>query len=117
MARLLVVTLLFFGISAIAETGEVKGVVEYVRIHDGEVHPSWSPPVFWFTLKGVAEVGECGTWKGRALFAMDSSEAYSMALSAHMAGKEIGVHYDDSKRAAASHYCKATYITVGSPVL
>lgn len=109
--------ILLISAPVLAGSGSKSGVVEYIRTHDGSIHSGWEAPIFWFTLAGVTSAGSCGTWNGRVLFVMDSDHAYSMILAAHMAGKEIGLRYDDAHRASASNYCKATYITLGSPVL
>ncbi|MEC4729049.1 hypothetical protein HWQ46_26405 [Shewanella sp. D64] len=109
--------ILLISTPALAKAGSKSGVVEYIRTHDGSIHTSWEAPIFWFTLAGVTSAGSCGTWNGRVLFVMDTDHAYSMILAAHMAGKDVGLRYDDEKRAQSSTYCKATFITLGSPVL
>ncbi len=100
-----------------AATGFVKGKVQYIRVHDTEVHTSvWSPPSFWFTLEASGSAGDCGKWNGNIGFAMDTEQAYSMVLGAFMAGKEIAVRYDDSLRISENNgWCKATNVTIGDP--
>ncbi len=97
--------------------GIVTGKIEYIRVHDGEVHPPWKPPIFWFTLKNVATAGACKQWSksGTVLFVMDTDQAYSMILSAYMADKEIAVRYDESLKALDANWCKASFITIGNP--
>jgi hypothetical protein len=117
MKCILTVLILLLSCPALAGAGSQSGVVEYIRTHDGSIHTGWEVPIFWFTLAGVTSAGSCGTWNGRVLFVMDTDHAYSMILAAHMAGKEIGLRYDDGQRAPSSNYCKATHITLGSPIL
>jgi hypothetical protein len=95
-----------------AATGFVKGTVEWVRIHDATVIPSWSPPRFWFSLNGVTSAGGCPAWVGgRVLFVSESKEAYNAVLIAQMTGKEIAVYWDDAQTV---FWCRAGYITVGN---
>ncbi|MFN3018212.1 hypothetical protein ACK1CN_19855 [Vibrio coralliilyticus] len=112
---LILLPLLFVSIPASAEKGFVKGEIEYIRTHDGDAIPSWKPPAFWFTLKGVDKAGTCNRWasSNTVLFAATDSSAYSMILGAFMAGKEVSVSFDDSVE--YSSYCKARYITLGNP--
>ncbi|WP_281630332.1 hypothetical protein [Vibrio sp. St2] len=112
---LILLPLLFASISANAERGFVKGEIEYIRTHDGDAIPSWKPPAFWFTLKGVDKAGECYVRpsSNTVLFAATDSSAYSMILGAFMAGKEVSVSFDDSVKYADN--CKARYITLGNP--
>ena len=98
-----------------AASGYVKGQVEYIRIHDKAAHgSSWTPPIFWFTLKGVTSAGNCTLFDGEVLFVMDTAEAYSMIMGAFMANKEVSVRYDDQIH-ASRNYCKATFATIGNP--
>ncbi|NOH54423.1 hypothetical protein F0266_15895 [Vibrio coralliilyticus] len=114
---LILLPLLFASISANAERGFVKGEIEYIRTHDGGEIPSWRPPAFWFTLKGVDKAGACNLWthSNTVLFVATDSSAYSMILGAFMAGKEVSLSFDDSVE--YSSYCKARYITLGNPPL
>ena len=52
---------------SIADSGHLKGKVEYLRVHDAE-NQSWVPPVFWFSIEGVSAAGSCGLWQGRPIF-------------------------------------------------
>lgn len=93
----------------------VSGEIEYVRTHDGDAHPTWRPPRFWFTLKGVTKAGSCPTWySDTVLFVSKDTAAYSLILSAYMAGKPVAVAYDDSL-IFGNHWCMARYITLGDP--
>ncbi|MCM5509577.1 MULTISPECIES: hypothetical protein [Vibrio] len=116
---LILLPLLFVSIPASAEKGFVKGEIEYIRTHDGDVISSWRPPAFWFTLKGVDKAGTCSIWtpSNTVLFAATDSSAYSMILGAFMAGKEVSVSFDDSVKYSGSGHCKARYITLGNPPL
>ncbi|MDC5855190.1 hypothetical protein [Vibrio europaeus] len=100
--------------TALASIKFVSGEIEYVRTHDGDAQPTWRPPVFWFTLQGVAEAGSCPTWSGSVLFASRDSAAYSMILGAFMANKPVAVAYDDTLRFGGG-WCVASYITLGNP--
>ncbi len=113
--RFLFSILMFVSAYSFSAQGTVKGKIEYVRIHDGNVHALWKPPTFWFTLQGVSSAGSCGTWNGNVLFVMDSEQAYSMILAAYMADKEISVHYIDTIPAQDGRFCKATQATMGDP--
>ena len=105
----------FFTGTAYAETGIVSGAIKHIRIHDGVAHTSsWTPPIFWFSLEGVASAGQCKKYNGSVLFVMDTDQAYSMIMAAFMAGKEVSLRYDE-ELVAASTYCKATYVTIGNP--
>lgn len=105
----------FFAAPTLAEIHFVSGEVEFIRTHDGDAHPTWRPPNFWFSLKGVTKAGSCPTWKSDTLlFVSKDSAAYSMLLSAYMAGKPVAVAYDDSLR-FNGHWCIARYITLGNP--
>ncbi len=115
MIRFSVLLSFFLANTAFAVTGFVKGSVQYVRVHDGDIYTTWKPPKFWFTLNGVTSAGSCPTWHGNILFSMESDTAYSMVLAAQMASKEIAVHYDDSKLHTDGNYCKGVYVTSGNP--
>ena len=79
------------------------------------IHSSnWAPPIFWLTIEGVTSAGGCKKYANNVLFVMDTEQAYSMAMAAFMAEKEVALRYDDAIL-APSTYCKATYMTVGNP--
>ncbi len=111
---LLVLSVLLASFS-VAEIGHLKGKVQNIRIHDGNVHQGWTPPVFWFTLKGVSSAGKCKLWNGNVLFVMETEAAYSLILATQMADKEIAIRYDDTVLNSGQYWCKATYITTGNP--
>ena len=113
MRKLLFLSILLFSVSTYAASGFVKGKIKYIRIHDPSAHAVWTPPKFWFTLEGVESVGNCPVWEGHILFYMDTKEAYSMVLGAHMANKEIAVAYEDTM--IKNYACIGKYITVGEP--
>jgi hypothetical protein len=93
--------------------GMVLGKIEYVRIHDGVVIPSWDPPIFWFTLTGVTNSGSCPGWvAGRTIFAGRTKEMLAMLLTARMTGTEVAVYYSD---ALLNGFCRAAYVTIGDP--
>ncbi|MEZ8822881.1 hypothetical protein AB6E04_00885 [Vibrio amylolyticus] len=115
MKKCVVLVLILFTAFVNAETGYLKGKIEYVRIHDKSIHTSvWMPPVFWFTLEGVNKAGTCPIWGENVLFVMDTEQAYSMVIAAYMAEKEVSIRFDDSLL-NPSKFCKATYMTLGSP--
>jgi hypothetical protein len=97
-----------------AADGFVKGTVEFMRLHDGTVNPTWTPPRFWFALTGVLTAGVCpATWNARIVFVGDSKEAYLTVLGAFMTGREVAVYFDDTLLANGS--CRAAAITLGDP--
>jgi hypothetical protein len=94
--------------------GMILGRVEYVRVHDGETHPGWESPMFWFTLTGVSNLGSCPVWVGgRTLIAARSKEMLAQILSAQLLDKEVAVFYSDQVLLAG--YCRARYVTTGNP--
>gem|GEM_PF-1532545 len=120
MKKFIPICLAIFGIMGVnnstnAATGFVKGKVELIRTHDPQQQPSWKPPAFWFTLKGVSKAGACPKWaEGKVLFVAQDSQAFSLVSDALSSGKEIAVAYDDALLANGG-YCAAGYITIGSP--
>lgn len=66
MKKLILICLVIAGIFASsfanAQTGFVKGKVEFIRTHNASQDSGWSPPTFWFTLKGVSKAGSCPKW-------------------------------------------------------
>lgn len=109
----LLILSIFFTLNVHAESGHKQGTVKNIRVHDKAEYPTWAPPLFWFTLEGVLSAGTCKTYKGNVLFVMDSQSSFSIILAADMAGREIAVHYDDTKLNVENHWCKATYVTTG----
>jgi hypothetical protein len=109
--------LLLVSFVSFAESGYRKGTVEYVRVHGAAEHSAWAPPIFWFTLDGVASAGSCKAYHGNVLFVMDSQAALSLVLAAEMSGREISVRYDDAILNVEDYWCKATYVTIGDPAL
>lgn len=95
-----------------ADIGYVKGKVKNARIHSADLE-NWEPPLFWFTLDGVAGAGKCPTWHGDVLFVGDSSQAMSFVLATYTSGKELAVRYDDSLK--INGWCTAVYATLGGP--
>jgi len=114
MKKIITGVLVLFLLSSIAyaETGFVKGKIEYMRVHNKQL-VGWKPPLFWFTLVGVTSAGSCDVWQGNVLFVGDSNQMNSMVLTAYMAEKEITVAYNDAD--LITSMCKAGYITVGNP--
>ncbi|MEI7796563.1 MAG: hypothetical protein WCI06_08005 [Methylococcaceae bacterium] len=105
---------IFAGSSAHAVNGTVKGKVEFIRTHDATQIPRWSPPAFWFTLKGVSKAGACPKWvEGKVLFVAKDRQAFDLVLAALNSGKEVAVAFNDE--VLASGWCASSYITVGSP--
>jgi len=100
-------------LNCVAGSGFVKGQVEFVRTHDATFNPTWAPPRFWFTLKGVSQAANCATWNNSVLFAMNDKQALSMILAAQASGQEVAVAYDDAM--LSNGWCAGNYITIGSP--
>ncbi|WP_096087868.1 hypothetical protein [Agaribacterium haliotis] len=95
-----------------ANAGKLKGKVEYIRIHDAE-NASWVPPIFWFSVEGVTNAGNCGLWQGRPIFVGNSSEMLSILLAAQMADREISFQWDDA--VLTNGKCRVGYVTTGNP--
>lgn len=96
--------------------GIVKGKVEFIRTHDATAIPSWSPPLFWFTLKGVTSAGTCKKWvDGKILFAAKDTQTLNLVMAAIQTNKEIAVSFKESNL-QADGYCTINYITIGNPV-
>lgn len=93
--------------------GIVSGNVEFVRTHNATALPSWSPPSFWFTLKGVANAGSCPKWNGKVLFVAKDAQALELVIAAIQSNQQIAVAFDDHK--LINSYCSADYITIGNP--
>lgn len=97
-----------------AASGIVKGQVEFVRTHDAAQMPEWTPPQFWFSLKGSPPAGNCQKWvNGAALFVMNDKQALSIILAAQASGQEIAVAFDDTR--VLHGLCAPKYITIGNP--
>ncbi|HSI50815.1 MAG TPA: hypothetical protein VLA61_21320 [Ideonella sp.] len=97
-----------------AATGVVRGQVEFIRTHDAAQNPSWAPPMFWFTIKGVSAAGSCQRFGGgNVLFLMSDKQAFSLAVAAQMSGLELAVTFDDTH--LTNGFCVASYITTGNP--
>jgi hypothetical protein len=120
MKKLIAVCLAITGIFASdfanAQTGIVKGKVEFIRTHDASQQGDvWTPPIFWFTLKGVSKAGACPKWvEGKVLFVAKDTLAFNLVSAALNSGKEIAVAFDDTILHGNS-WCASSYITVGSP--
>jgi hypothetical protein len=115
IAVCLVITGIFAGSSANAQTGFVKGKVEFIRTHDASQIPVWSPPAFWFTLKGVSKAGACPKFgDGKILFVAQDKQAFDLISAALNGGKEIAVAFNDTVL-ANDGWCASSYITIGSP--
>lgn len=74
-----------------ANAGRVKGEIEYIRVHEeGHSNGNWSPPIFWFSLKGVNNAGDCPVWSGSntILFVAKGEMFYSMLLAAQAQDKK-----------------------------
>ena len=104
----------FVATQSLAATGFVKGQVEFVRTHDGALHPAWAPPKFWFSLKGVTQAGSCPTWvNGSVLIVADDKQTLALVLMAQGSGSEIAVGFDDTY--LVNGLCHAQYVTSGNP--
>jgi|APCry1669188970_1035186.scaffolds.fasta_scaffold18293_4 hypothetical protein len=115
IAVCLAITGIFASSFANAQTGFVKGKVEFIRTHDpAQQTEAWAPPLFWFTLKGVSKAGACPKWvEGKVLFVAKDRQAFDLVLAALNSGKEVAVAFNDE--VLASGWCASSYITVGSP--
>ena len=98
-----------------ANSYQISGEVDFVRIHNAAFLPQWAPPRFSFTLVGVTSAGNCPSWgpEKKIVLVGETKEDYAMVLSAFSAGKKLAVNADDG--ALVSGFCRANYITVGNP--
>jgi len=98
---------------AMAET-PVAGQVNLVRTHDGNSIPSWPAPMFWFTLKGVTAVENCGKFNnGEVLFVGRDQQTMLLALMALGKGLNLSVVVDAGD--TANGFCVAKHVTVSKP--
>ncbi len=105
----------FIATQSLAATGFVKGQVEFVRTHDAAFSPGWSPPKFWFSLKGVTQAGTCPKWvNGSVLIVSDDKQTLALVLMAQGSGSEVAVGFDDAY--LVNGLCHAAqYVTIGNP--
>lgn len=119
MKKLIFLKALFFvfiNCNVFAAAGHVKGTVQYIRVHNGDIYTDWKPPIFWFTLNGVTSAGSCPRWNGNILLVAKSEMEFSLILAAQASGKEIAARFDDTARMTHSNsWCVATHITSGNP--
>ncbi len=110
------IVLSLFGGTVFAHAGSAKGKIELIRTHYPG-NAAWTPPKFWFTLKGVksSDAGGCREWDtGTVLFAGETSEMYSTVMANYLAKQEIAVAYDMTEQ-GEGEFCRAIHITMGNP--
>ena len=117
MLALGIATAFGWATASVAAPQAAKGQVEFVRTHDATAYPEWTPPLFWFSLKGVTSppLGTCGVHLGRVLFVGRDKAALSMVLTAQAAGHEIAVYVEDGAP-PVNGWCAMSYLTIGNPV-
>jgi len=114
IAVCLVITGIFASNFANASEGFVKGKVEFIRTHDASQYQDWSPPTFWFTLKGVSKAGACPKWvEGKVVLVAKDTQAFNLVSAALNSGKEIAVSYDDT--VLINGWCAVNSVAIGSP--
>jgi hypothetical protein len=92
-----------------------KGLVDLVRTHDAEGIPGWEPPKFWFTLKGVTGVQNCGKFSnGSVLFV--AREVQTLALIMTALRQNLEVRVDVDPQYTANGWCIAKHVTIGASV-
>lgn len=97
-----------------AET-QVTGQVNMMRTHDGAAISSWTPPSFWFTLKGLTAVESCGKFtNGEVLFVGRDFQMLAMVMAALSKGLTVTVNVDAME--TANGFCVARHVTVSKPV-
>ena len=100
-----------------AAQGAVKGQIQYIRTHDAGTNPTWAPPRFWFTLKGVSVAGTCHTFDGgngvAVLFEGNDRQELALVMAAQASGQEIEATFDDT--ILVNGYCSVLYVTSGNP--
>ena len=89
--------------------GEIRSKVLEIRTHDAQSHPTWNPPVFWFSLENVKQLGNCGRNGEQILFVGNDKQMLGMVLAAQASGMDIVVAYDDT--VTQNGFCKALYVT------
>ena len=91
----------------------VKGQVEYIRTHDPAQFPTWTPPRFWFSLKGITSVGTCAKFGTSVLLVANDKQELAFVLTAQASGQEIEAYLDDT--VLTNGFCTAAYVTIGNP--
>jgi hypothetical protein len=99
-----------------ASSAIVVGNVSAVRTHDATAQPTWAPPLYWVTLKGVTSAGKCSLFgaTGEVLFVGADMQSMVMALTAQAKGFQLSVAYNDADN--INGYCRIQYLTIGNPV-
>jgi hypothetical protein len=88
---------------------EIRSKVLDVRTHEAQSHPTWSPPVFWFSLENIKQLGNCGRNAEQILFVGNDKQMLAMVLAAQLSGLDIVVAYDDT--VTQNGFCKALHVT------
>ncbi|WP_377160378.1 hypothetical protein ACFJIX_12360 [Roseateles sp. UC29_93] len=99
--------------AAKAET-QITGQVDLMRTHDAVAIPGWPAPMFWFTLKGVTAVENCGKFSnGQVLFVGRDLQMMAFVMSALGKGLTLNVNIDAPE--TANGFCVARHVTVSKP--
>lgn len=88
---------------------EIQGKVAEVRTHDATAHPTWAPPSFWFSLKGVTQAGSCGHME-RVLFVGNDKQMLTVIVAAQLSGANLLISYDDT--VISNGFCKVLHATI-----
>jgi hypothetical protein len=84
--------------------------IEMVRDHADDL---WGETSDYLTLTSSATAGNCKTSGGKVVVRIPSSEerSFSIALAAQLAGKEVQVSVDDTRKDSGG-YCIIRYINI-----
>lgn len=107
-----IICLAMVAISANAATFNYTGEVALLRSHDIGLGLNSD----WIALKGFGSAGICGiSDEGYVVLRIKDDDhgkrQFSLALSAFMSGKQVGVNVDDTLK-DASGYCFLRYINL-----
>lgn len=97
-----------------AAEATVTGQVDLMRTHDAVSIPGWPSPIFWFTLKNVTAVENCGKFSnGQVLFVGRDIQMMAFVMSALSKGMNVTVNIDPLE--TANGFCVARHVTVSKP--
>ncbi len=106
---------LFSVSSAVLAETTVTGQVDLMRTHDASSIPGWPAPMFWFTLKGITAVENCGKFSnGQVLFVGRDLQMMAFVMSALGKGLTLSVNIDAPE--TANGFCVARHVTVSKPI-
>lgn len=114
-ASVLAVALLF-SVQARAATVTRTGTVNVIRVHDGVTYSAVADD--WIAVQGFTTTGHsCGTdTEGRVVLLIRDDQRgqrmMSLATSALLAGKNVTVTVDDTKKKSGTGFCFLQYISL-----